>query len=185
MSHFLAAHSLPPGMCTPSRTGRLPKAAGLTPRRAQGQSAAIGRAVAIAVVAARADEEHLPTAGQATHRYTNRVQSRVPSCGAKKLDICLGTCDDSAVDASQRIDTRGPGVVTRAPPPSGAAAPCIRRPHRCREFPDQSGAVVPSASRPVGFTPRKLRHHPHCSPRQRPVSDFRATAVTEFRSHRN
>ncbi len=148
MSHFLSAHALPPGMCTPAPTGRLPKAAGLTPRCEQGQSAAGGRAVAIAVVAARADEKHLPTAGQATYRYPNRVQSRVPSCGAQKLDICLGTCDDSVVDASQRTDTRGPGVVTRAPPPSGAAAPCLRHLHRCREFPDQAGAVVPSASRP-------------------------------------
>jgi hypothetical protein len=185
MSHFLSAHALPPGMCTSARTGRLPKAAGFTPRRAQGQSAAGGRAVEIAAVAARADEEHLPTAGQATHRYPNRVQSRVPSCGAKKLDICLGTCDDLVVDASQRTDTRGPGVLTRAPPPSGAAAPTYATPTAAANFLTRPAPWSRQPAAPVGFTPRKSRHHPRCSPSQRPISDFRATAVTEFRSHRH
>lgn len=185
MSHFLSAHTLPPGMCMPAGTGRLPKAAGLTPRLAQGQSAAVGRAVEIAVVAARADEEHLPAAGQTTSRHPNRIQSRVPSYGAQKLDICRGTCDDSVVDVSQRADTRGPGVVTRAPPPSGAVLTAYTAPTPAANFLTRPAPWARQPAAPVGFTPRKSRHHPRRSPSPRPVSDFRATAVTDFRSHRH
>lgn len=138
------------------------------------------------MVAARADIEHLPAAGQTTNRHPNRIQSRVPSYGAQKLDICRGTCDDLVVDVSQRADTRGPGVVTRAPPPSGAVLTAYTAPTPAANFlTNQAGARSPQ---PVA--PQALRRGSHPTIRAaRPAKDvipeFRATAGREFRSHRH